>query len=593
MITEEEYKEFQKWWKDIIKKPNSIPPNKKIESSNDNIYIKIPDEYNSTFPGILYRKLKQSGALKLYGKTKNGSLKELEEHELCDINRKSKQRKEYIYDVNEWLDDDRNTVMQILDNKQTSVINSIKDSSTFDASQITNFIDIIDDNIINKITKHPRFENYIDSKFKQLENIIKQQLLSIPKKLFGVDRVIQRENSLCAWANKLINREHDKDKNKIYYIPIEVFGDKVFRFHPHHLKHPTKALTNAKNYAICQKCRINVLETDNKFFDSKSRASICGICKNRQTTNKRTGTEYPICEGCTNSSNKGALDKDWDKVLIKKTFEVVAHQFPDLNIQIYPESVVPSLEELGQGNHNKRIDVLVVFNTIKTIRGSNKEGKVAILIELDDQQKSNINIKETINDIKNTIKKKVIHVNTVIKPDILTIWKVNYNTDFYTPTQLVKGFSYYNRMIILRQYLYVMIYHWFELPKQFVLYFWYDNNKMNNIKNYWINNDEEKKYISFVWDAPHDINHLWHYCVDPCEGGCYYFERTSSNNNDEPEISEISDGSENIEKKTQQPNPDKNPYNKIIVENRKILNEIFNFDFPIKNNDFTFSIFSE
>ena len=609
MITEDEYKEFQKWWDNTKKKPNTIPPNDKIESNDKTkIFIKIPSEYKCTFPGVLYRQIKQAGALKLHGKKNDGSLKELQEHELYDMNRNSKQRKEYIYNENDWFIDDRNTVMldyiPIINSIKDSSIkdSSIKDSSIIDTSQITNYIDNIDDNFINKITKHPRFENYIDSKLKQLETnirqqleaVIRKQLSSIPKQLLGMDRVVLRENMFCAWKNKLTSREHNDDKKYIYYIPIEVFSDKGVRFHPDHLKDPTLSLKNAKNYAVCQLCHDND-GNDKKFFNSKARADVCGICKNRQTSNKRVGTIIPICVTCSSSSKDGNLDKDWDKVLLKKTFDVVVQQFPDLNIEIYAEKVIPSPKDLGQGNHNKRIDLLITFNTMKTVKGTTIKGTIAILIELDDQQKSNMNTEETAYDIKNTIKKKVNRVNKDIKPDILTIWKVNYNTDYYTPTELVKGSSFYDRMVILRQYIYVMIYHWFELPKQFVLYFWYNHNKIKDITNNWAQNDDEKKYISFVWYAPHDRNHYWHYCVDPCEGGCEYFERMSLlSNTDELEVSEITETSQNQGRTKQQSNPDKNPYNKIICNNRKILKEIFNFDFPVKdNNNFTFSIFVE
>jgi len=608
MISEDEYRDFQKWWDNTKKKPNTIPPNDKIESDDKTkIFIKIPDEYKCTFPGVLYRQIKQAGALKLHGKKNDGSLKELQEHELYDMNRNSKQRKEYIYNENDWFIDDRNTVMldyiPIINSiKDSSIKDSIKDSSIIDTSQITNYIDNIDDNFINKITKHPRFENYIDSKLKQLETnirqqleaVIKKQLLSIPKQLLGMDRVVLRENMFCAWKNKLTNREHNDDKKYIYYIPMEVFSDKGVRFHPDHLKDPTLSLKNAKNYAVCQLCHDND-GNDKKFFNSKARADVCGICKNRQTSNKRVGTIIPICVTCSSSSKDGNLDKDWDKVLLKKTFDVVVQQFPDLNIEIYAEKVIPSPKDLGQGNHNKRIDLLITFNTMKTVKGTTIKGTIAILIELDDQQKSNMNSEETSYDIKNTIKKKVNRVNKDIKPDILTIWKVNYNTDYYTPTELVKGSSFYDRIVILRQYLYVMIYHWFELPKQFVLYFWYNHNKIKDITNNWAQNDDEKKYISFVWYAPHDRNHYWHYYVDPCEGGCEYFERMSLlSNTDEIEVSGITETSQSQGKAKQQSNPDKNPYNKIICNNRKILKEIFNFDFPVKdNNNFTFSIFVE
>lgn len=604
MISEDEYRDFQKWWDNTKKKPNTIPPNDKIElDDKTKIFIKIPDEYKCTFPGVLYRQIKQAGALKLHGKKNDGSLKELQEHELYDMNRNSKQRKEYIYNAKDWFIDDRNTVMldyiPIINSIKDS---SIKDSSIIDTSQITNYIDNIDDNFINKITKHPRFENYIDSKLKQLETnirqqleaVIKKQLSSIPKQLLGMDRVVLRENMFCAWKKKLTNREHNDDKKYIYYIPMEVFSDKGVRFHPDHLKDPTLSLKNAKNYAVCQLCHDND-GNDKKFFNSKARADVCGICKNRQTSNKRVGTIIPICVTCSSSSKDGNLDKDWDKVLLKKTFDVVVQQFPDLKIEIYAEKVIPSPKDLGQGNHNKRIDLLITFNTIKTVRGTTKEGTIAIIIELDDQQKSNMNSEETSYDIKNTIKKKVNRVNKDIKPDILTIWKVNYNTDFYSPTGIVKGSSFYDRIVILRQYLYVMIYHWFELPKQFVLYFWYNHNKIRDITNNWAQNDDEKKYISFVWYAPHDLNHLWHYCVDPCEGGCEYFERMYSHSNtDELEVSGITETSQSQGRTKQQSNPDKNPYNKIICNNRKILKEIFNFDFPMKdNNNFTFSIFVE
>jgi hypothetical protein len=597
MITDEDYIEFQKWWKDTIKKPNTVPPNDIIQLPDKNaLYIKIPNEYNSNFPGVIYRQTKQAGALKLYGKKHDGSLKELE-HELCDFNRNSKQKKEYNYNENDWFIDDRDTVMQNINiNKSLGyepVLNSIKDSSTIDTSQIQNYLDNIDDNFIEKIIKHPRLNNYIDSKFKQLEAIIRKQLLSIPKQLLGMHRVVVRENMFCAWKNKLTSREHNDDKKYIYYIPMEVFSDKGFRFHPHHMRDPTLSLKNAKNYAVCQICHDND-DDDKKFFNSKARADVCGICKNRQTSNKRVGTIMPICKTCSSSSRDGELDKDWDKVLLKKTFDVVVQQFPDLKIEIYAEKVIPSPKDLGQGNHNKRIDLLITFNTMKTVKGTTIKGTIAILIELDDQQKSNMNSEETSYDIKNTIKKKVNYVNNDIKPDILTIWKVNYNTDYYTPTGIVKGSSFYDRMVILRQYLYVMIYHWFELPKQFVLYFWYNHNKIKDITNNWAQNDNEKKYISFVWYAPHDPNHYWHYCVDPCEGGCEYFERMSSfSNTDELEVSGITETSQSQVRTKQQSNPDKNPYNKIIVNNRKILKEIFNFDFPLKDNNFTFSIFVE
>jgi hypothetical protein len=631
MITEDEYKDYQKWWNSIKKKPNKISSSDKIELPNEaHPYIKIPNEYNGTFPGVLYRKHKQAGSLKLYGKTKDGKLKVLEYHELIDINRSCKDRrvKEYSYNKDDWfIDDDYDdyyrgdddTIIQkvnkTLDNVQG--INSIKDSSTIDTSQIAN---TSEDEVLERIFKHPRLESYIDSRLKQyfdntikpyfdsmlkqnfdntikpyidsIINTFKKQLSSIPKKLFGMDRVVLREQMLCAWKNILTSREHDNQNKYIYYIPIEVFSDQNFRFDTEHLKDPTLSLKNAKKYAVCQICH-DKEEDDNKFFNSRARAGVCAICKNRHTSNKRVGTKLPICVNCSNSSNTGALDKDWDKGLLKKTFEVVVQQFPDLNIEIYAEYVIPSPKDLGQGNHNKRIDLLIVFNTMKTVRGATKKGKVAILIELDDQQKSNINAEETINDIKNTIKKKVKYVNKNITPDILTIWKVNYNTNFYSPTKLVDEFSYYDRMVILRQYLYVMIYHWFELPKQFVLYFWYNYSKIDDITNHWTQNDDERKYISFVWYAPDDPNHSWHYCVDPCEGGCEFYERIpsqSTSNTEELEVSEITEASQ--VKITQQPNPDKNPYNTIIVDNRKTLNTIFNFDFPVKdNNNFTFSIF--
>jgi hypothetical protein len=605
MITDEDYKDFQKWWKDTVKKPNTINPNDKIELPDKNaLYIKIPNEYKSNFPGVMYRQTKQSGALKLYGKKHDGSLKELGEHELCDFNRNSKQKQEYRYNENEWFIDDRNTVMQHINKTLENgiVLNSIKDSSTVDTSQIAN---TSDDELLERMFKHPRLDSYIDSRFKQyfdntikpyidsIFNTFKKQLSSIPKQLLGIDRVVLRENMFCAWKNKLTNREHNDNKKYIYYIPIEVFSDKGFRFNPKHLKNPTLALTNAKNYAVCQICHDND-DDDKKFFNSKARADVCGICKNRQTSNKRVGTIMPICKNCSNSSNDGELDKDWDKALLKKTFDVVVQQFPDLNIETYAEKVIPSPKDLGQGNHNKRIDFFITFNTMKTVKGTTIKGTVAIIIEIDNQQKSNMNSEETLHDIKNTIKKKVNRVNKDIKPDILTIWKVNYNTDYYTPTELVRS-SFYDRMVILRQYLYVMIYHWFELPKQFVLYFWYNHNKIKDITNNWVNNDNEKKYISFVWYAPHDPNHYWHYCVDPCEGGCEYFERmASSSNTDELEVSGITETSQSQVKIKQQSNPDKNPYNKIICNNRKTLKEIFNFDFPVKdNNNFTFSIFVE
>jgi hypothetical protein len=615
MITEEEYTAFQKWWKDIIKKPNIISSDDKIILPNETVpYIKIPNEYNGTFPGFLYRKMRQAGSLKLYGKTKDGTLKVLEYHELIDINRNSKNRGKHSYNKDEWFiendddeedDDDRgddDTIIQkvnkTLDNAHG--INSIKDSSTIDTSQIAN---ISDDEILDRIFKHPRLESYIDSRLKQnfentikpyidsIYNTFKEKLSSIPKQLLGMKRVVLRENRLCAWENILTNREHD-EKKYIYYIPIEVFSDNNFRFDREHLKNPTLSLKNAKKYAVCQKCKYNE-DDDYKFFNSRARHEMCAICKNTQTSNKRVGTELPICVPCSSSSNGGALDKDWDKGLIKKTFDVVVQQFPDLNIEIYAEYVIPSSKDLGQGNHNKRIDVLIILNTIKTVRGANKKSKVAVLIELDDQQKSNVNAEETAQDIKKTIKKKVNHVKEHIKPDILTIWKVNYNTNFYSPVQLVQGFSYYDRMVILRQYLYVMIYHWFELPKQFVLYFWYNNTKIKDITNHWVQKDDERKYISFVWYAPHDPDHHWHYCVEPCEGGCEYFERIpsqSTSNTDDLEVSEITETSQ--VKTTQQSNPEKNPYNKIIVKDRKALKDIFNFDFPVKdNNNFTFSIF--
>ena len=101
MITDEDYIEFQKWWKDTIKKYNDI-----IQLPETNaLYIKIPNEYKCNFPGVLYRQTKQANALKLYGKKNDGSLEELQEHELYDMNRNSKQRKEYIYNENDWFID--------------------------------------------------------------------------------------------------------------------------------------------------------------------------------------------------------------------------------------------------------------------------------------------------------------------------------------------------------------------------------------------------------------------------------------------------------------------------------------------------------
>ena len=101
MITNEEYIVFKKWWDSIKKKYNDII---QLPETNQ-IFIKIPHQYNSNFPGVLYRQIKQADALKLYGKKNDGSLEELQEHELYDMNRNSKQRKEYIYNENDWFID--------------------------------------------------------------------------------------------------------------------------------------------------------------------------------------------------------------------------------------------------------------------------------------------------------------------------------------------------------------------------------------------------------------------------------------------------------------------------------------------------------
>jgi hypothetical protein len=115
MITDEDYKDFQKWWDNTKKKPNSILPNDKIELDNKTkIFIRIPDEYKSTFPGVIYRQIKQAGALKLYGKKHDGSLEELQEHELCDLNRNSKQIQTYNYNAKDWFIDDRNNKIELV-----------------------------------------------------------------------------------------------------------------------------------------------------------------------------------------------------------------------------------------------------------------------------------------------------------------------------------------------------------------------------------------------------------------------------------------------------------------------------------------------
>jgi hypothetical protein len=646
------YDGFQSWWKTTGKKVKTLPRSELFYvRDKPDPYVRVPDEFKANFPGDLLKFSKEGpGPLKLYGLTTNNEVEQLKEHVLTDLrcNPNGVKRNKYSYAEGYWVTITRVTIslstqQQPTQPRQPMGPPPLRPSSgpsqlvtpVFDplnpslasvaGNTLAMDVPVTDagaamigvDEVLERVLKHPRLESYIAEKIREgVEGVIKEkadlvqgmvrqslssddimpllqtQVHSImenrPDRLHGTRRVVARKEKQCAWRDALPLREHN---DNVYWIPLEVFSHYDFKFSATNAANPTLALTNARQYAVCQRCHDNTHERELGFFNARARATVCAICKRRDGSNKNHEGHLPLCKRCLESGKAGSIDRDWDKQLIQYMMEPVINQFPDLNMNANPEQVAPNPEASGAGNHNKRIDALIHFRAVDARGGSHRKKDVAILIELDDQQKGNKNAEDTREDIRTVIKKKVAMVNTALKPDVLVIWKVNHNANFTTSTMTVRDLGMYARMIILRQYVLFLIYHWHEMPRQSVWYFWYDHDKARRIQDHWTTSEDERKYVSFLWYPPHDPEHTWHYCVDPCEGGCDYKSKTKTTEESDTQMTESTQATQS----TQTVDKDKNPYNKIIVDKRRVVSEMLNHPFPAPKEarKFEFSIMKE
>jgi len=435
---------------------------------------------------------------------------------------------------------------------------------------------VMNEAMMLELVNHPIF---IDAVERQISEILKKlpERRSETYVLRGNDRVQKRESpGLCSWNKLLPNRKHDNDVKKCYYVPIEVYQSSEIKDNSE-LTDATKASTETSFYAVCQSCRLKPEESSFTFFNHNNRIEVCAICKNTQTSNT-IGT-LPICSTCKTASVDKNIDKDWSKSLLVRLIEVVRHQFYDLNITYHPELKAKNDNASGQGNWNKRCDFVISFGLKVKENGRQVDKSIVILIELDKEQKTNITDADTMKDIKETIKLKVKEINSQFKPNVLGIWKVNHDGKFKTRHTTVNEVDMFMRMVILRQWVYFVIYNWDKLPKQYVWYFWYDQDRLTRLRDLWKLNvlDTSVRNVHIIQEPPDDANHSWIYCCDPTEGGTIYksFDKKSKKG-----------GGEAREKRDDKY---KNPYQRGIVEMRATPEKIFG-EFPFKDLDNEFPI---
>lgn len=406
-----------------------------------------------------------------------------------------------------------------------------------------------------KMFQDPDCLKLLDSLIEQRVNLKLAERLK-QKTLKGKDRVVKKDKAGdCSWKKVLPEEEHDTEPSRMYFLPIEVFQDPRVKFQVKDNTDSDNAMSYISSFTICKKCKDRQDGKDDIFFNTTKRNAVCIICKNRQATKFESG--FPLCYQCTKQSNDGNLDKDWNKQLLMTLFQLVQHQFISLNIQLVAEYKAQNPKAMGAGNWDKRCDFILSFTSIENVNGEACERNIVIYIELDKGQKAGCSPDKLKEDIRDAIKIKVKHINKQLKPHVLSIWKVNYDSPYKNEFQrTVSDVNLFLRMVILRQYAYFLIYNWNKLPAQHVWYFWYDHDKLPSLKEHWKKDVEDTipdTNIHIIQCAPDDKDHKWKYCCDPTEGGC-----------------------------KMQGKIENNPFVKTIVETRKSPDAIFG-TFPFKN----------
>lgn len=336
-------------------------------------------------------------------------------------------------------------------------------------------------------------------------------------------RLVVREdgkNAPCAWQSVLLGGTHTGTGMACHFVPMELFGWPTFKdAHPD----ASAAMTATRRYAVCAACRSLPTEKSKLFMDSKKRGGLCAICKGYTSVSAAANaSKLALCENCKVSTMDGKIDKDREKRFLVRLLEPLKDLFPSVDFEVYPEFVVHVAKE-GPGNHNKRIDCLVVMRMREVLGGHGRERVVSVLIELDYGQKRFAG--EAGDREMETLKLKVQKVRKVFSPRVLVVWRVNLTGEYD-----VLGFArdtnldLYERAVVMRMWMIYLVYHYEELPLMSVWYMWYNASKLAAFRTMF-GGPEEAPYIHHVHTAPHAANHSWKFCVDPVEGGCDFYKK--------------------------------------------------------------------
>lgn len=374
------------------------------------------------------------------------------------------------------------------------------------------------EDFIQRISCNPSFQSWL-REFIQ-EEVTRQVGEASNKPIVQDDvRVILRtkegKKALCAWLTKHPNQQHDEGADKCHFVPLEVFGDPSFKE-----SHPlsTEALHDAKSYGICKTCHKMPTEKDNMFFDAKNRSGLCAICKLVPNTQIHSNaSRLPLCNNCVDSTKGGKFDSDREKQFMQRLFAPVQRLFPNMDVSVYPEYVVQHKgQSKGAGNHDKRIDCLITMSYPQQVMGNTKQQTIAIIIELDkDQKRFTADDKEM-----DTIRTKVKHIQTTFKPSHLYIWRVNLTGTYKMRVTLEPSeLDLYERAVILRKWVIHLIYEYTTLPKMMVWYMWYDGDQSKEEQLKSMYDAEDRPYVRVINYGPSTDSHEWKYCVDPVESG--------------------------------------------------------------------------
>lgn len=375
--------------------------------------------------------------------------------------------------------------------------------------------------VVQRLTCDPTFHTWLKGFVQDCAGEILSSGMKVGKDENAGDdtRVFLRQlvgkKALCAWLTRFPQYQHDEGADKCHFVPLELFGDPKFKD-----EYPisTDAVANCKQYGICKTCHKMPSEKDHMFFDTKNRVGLCAVCKlvcNSQL--QSNASRLPLCNNCVDSTKGGKFDTDREKQFLQRLFAPVQTLFPHMDVQIYPEYVVAHTgPSKGAGNWDKRIDCLITMSYPQQSMGRTVTKTVAIIIELDkDQKRFTAEDKEM-----ETLRAKVKHVRNRFGTSQLYVWRVNLTGNYKMRVVLEPSeLDLYERVVVLRKWLVYFIYNYKELPKMMVWYMWYDGdvNKETHLKNMYVM--EDRPYIRVVNFGPTSEKHQWMFCVDPMESG--------------------------------------------------------------------------